>query len=307
MCIIIRCLATLVSVGLLLESVVDAQLDDAFHGRQNTLINFYGKVLDQDGKPVQGAVIDCDLHSGEWITLPGNKEPAVRMRFDGFKRESDSNGMFVLTNLTGRSIDIKSIKKDGYDLSHDIRNLYAFSGSAQPFRSDPNDPVIFVLWQKSRKPALMSSDKFFRFAPEVPFTITFGKPSTRQINDPEADLQVLIVRPKEASKRNKYDWSFSLLGQNGTLIQPTNRDYFQMPFAPSNGYTNAYGQIYQASGENWRQAGHMQFYVKLQNGKSSGKVALAWDAVAAANGPDTNLCSMRVRYTINPVGSALTE
>jgi len=287
---------------------LDAQVDDEFHGRQNTAINFYGKVVDQDGHPIQGALIEMELIAGEWVALPENpKELVVRLKPSDLQALSDAQGSFPLTNLSGHSVRLKSITMKGYEMSAHFRRLYAFSATSQPFRSDPTDPVVFVLWQTGKKPAIESSDNHYRFPPGQPFRIDLRQSPTPHTTESSGDLQVLILRPKEASKRSKYDWSFSIQGENGTLIQPTNRDYFQMPFAPSNGYTNAYEQTYQASGQNWRQAGHMQFYVKLQNGKSSGKVALAWDAVAAANGPDTNLCSMRVRYTINPVGSALTE
>lgn len=73
------------------------------------------------------------------------------------------------------------------------------------------------------------------------------------------------------------------------------------------GVYNAYEQRYYESDQHWQQGGSAQFYIKRPDGKSTGKLALAWDAVAAANGAGTNNAGIRIRYTISPKASALSE
>lgn len=66
-------------------------------------VRFYGKLLDQDG----AAIADADVFLQLWgrETLNGGKTVQVK---------TDSNGLFQLQD-TGTSLDIRAIKKQGYD------------------------------------------------------------------------------------------------------------------------------------------------------------------------------------------------
>jgi hypothetical protein len=266
----------------------------------NAIINFYGRAVDQEGKPLAGAKATLDVYTGS--------ATEGRMKHEETTFLTDADGRFTLTGVSGHSVKIVSIDKDGYELSKTITRLYPYSWSAGIFQPDPKNPVQFVLWDKGRKKELISVDKHFNFIPDGrSYAVDFSKHTIAQATNSEGDIQFRLTRPKGEGKANRFDWSFSVDVRNGNFIAPVDQDYFAMTFPPNSGYTNKYQEIYQISDQSWKQAGWKQFYIKMQNGQSYAKMALIWDAVAAANGPKTNDAGIRIQYTLNPDGSALTE
>jgi hypothetical protein len=293
----------------LLVTPTFGQLDDEFHGRQNATINFYGKVVDQDGKPLEGAKVDIDLIVGEWKTLPtAQKQPFVQLQTDKITEQTAADGTFTLRLLTGHGIEIKSIAKEGYDSAKHIKKSYYYSATAEPFRADSNNPVVFVLWDQKRKIQLITKDKNYEIIPDGRlYAINLKTRHVAEATNDDGDLQFQMTRPKGVGTAGKFAWSFSVEPRHGILIAPIDQDYFTMCFPLNDGYTNKFQETHQTSDRPWKQAGWKQFYIKMKDGRSYAKMALVWDAVAAANGPKTNYAGIRIQYTLNPGGSALTQ
>jgi hypothetical protein len=269
----------------------------------NASINFYGRVVDQDNKPIVGAKVYIS-------TLVGYQSPSsdLGMREDKSNLESDTNGDFSLIASTGHSVRIDSIDKDGYELSHTINKLYAYSWSGSIHHPDPQKPCLFVLWDKDHKPQWITDDKDFLFAPDGrPYAVDLTKLKITQATNSEGDFQFLLHRAKDARKGERFDWDILVKAENGNLLRETDEDFFNMLMAPNDAYTNTYSESHSASDRLARDWGVRQFYIKMLNGRSYGKLALSWDAVAAANGPKTNEAGIRIQYTINPSGSALAQ
>jgi hypothetical protein len=285
------------------------QFDDAYHGRQNTKIDFYGKVLDQDGNPIEKAEVYIDLLAGEWKTVPSMPgQPFVALRTVRIAGETGAGGAFTLRNLTGHGIEIKSITKEGYEESKQIKRSYYYSATAEPFQSDPKDPVLFVLWDQKARVNLITRNQDFDFIPDGrPYVIDLKARRIGEATNDEGDLQFQLARSKDAGKSEKFDWSFSIEGRNGIAIAPVNQDYFMMVFPPKSGFTNSYKEVHNGSEQLWRVSGMKEFYIKMDNGQGNAKMALTWDAIAAANGPKTNDAEIHISYTLNPVGLALTQ
>jgi len=100
-------------------------------------INFYGRVEDEEKRPVDGAKI-----SFQWtdVSESGTSRADVL---------SDPNGLFSLTERQGKHLCL-SIEKEGYYRSGAARvSCFEFANPDDGlFTPDPTAPVIFKLWKK---------------------------------------------------------------------------------------------------------------------------------------------------------------
>lgn len=110
----------------------------------NVPINFWGKVTDQDGVPLQGVTVayTCFIHHGNdfgvaWIELEERKGQAV----------SDASGSFAMTGLTGNALALDSLNKTGYVYRMRHSLTYDFGGNMPERRFEPrrDKPVSFVM------------------------------------------------------------------------------------------------------------------------------------------------------------------
>lgn len=109
----------------------------------DSTIDFWGKVVDQDGNPIHGVKCDLDIDAKNGI----QKHVVF----------SDENGLFEIIDQKGASIYVE-VSKDGYKPTSDVtigtdisaRMIY-YSIDAMPFYSPPakNAPQLFVLRKKN--------------------------------------------------------------------------------------------------------------------------------------------------------------
>jgi hypothetical protein len=107
-------------------------------------INFYGKVVDQNGDPVKAADVALGLT---------RFSPLVSMLFGEIKIirvATDEQGRFSISGEKGRSIDLDKIKKEGYEytISQNPVRAFDYSGIGAPFIPDQNNPILFHLRKK---------------------------------------------------------------------------------------------------------------------------------------------------------------
>ena len=100
----------------------------------NTPINFWGKIVDQDEKPVGGAKVKLRTLIGS-----ASVKGVVGESQEVFETQTDVIGTFSLISARGYSLLIESISKDGYELSPKIKLTMDTYGS-------PERPVVFRMW-----------------------------------------------------------------------------------------------------------------------------------------------------------------
>jgi hypothetical protein len=125
-----------------------------------TPIEFFGKVLDQDGNPVAGATADIS-----WTDMSPNGSSHMQVTSNGA-------GLFSVTGLNGKHMTVR-ITKDGYlRETSKGRSAFEFAGFWEPtyHEPDPNNPVIFYLRKRGEPAPLISS--------EGKFVLTFGIPAS---------------------------------------------------------------------------------------------------------------------------------
>ncbi len=103
-------------------------------------IDFYGKVIDENNRPVAGAKI-----MWQWNTIDAASGTAYK------DTTSDTNGLFSLTNQRGKILGVR-VEKEGYYTVDGGQGAvsfeYATPASPMYYEPDSNHPVIFHLHTK---------------------------------------------------------------------------------------------------------------------------------------------------------------
>ncbi len=251
------------------------QLDDEFHGRQNATINFYGRVVDQDGNPLKDAKVDIDLTVGEWQAVPQYpQQQFVKLRTDKITLGTGADGGFKLTNTKGHGIELK-IGKEGYELSRKVARSYGYSATAEPFHPDPNNPVVFKMWKKRGGDQLVQprtwNGQIACDGTTNRFDLLHGKKNAT------GDLQIVCTRnplklPPASNEHYDYELQISIFGGG---IQMTKDEFTYL--APDGGYSSnlTFGQ--KAGDPKWVGKVKEEFYIKTAD-DHFGRLAIDWYA-----------------------------
>lgn len=259
---------------------------------QNVPITFYGKIVDQSGHPLGGANILLRVQevrfSATYFALP---------KYHRFERTTDPDGLFFLNGISGRGLDIESIKKQGYEFEKDINPVYG------PVAGSLEKPVTLVLFKKGYKSPLLTGKENFTFVPDGRFySINLTNHTISDATNSQGSFIFRVTRKRQVGKWDRFDWTFDLMGENGNTFKRANEPYDAMLFAPATDFTNSYECVRHASDDGWRSVCREQFYLKLEN-SCYGKLSLLLDA--AAGNSKTSDGGILIRYTINPTVSPM--
>ena len=109
-------------------------------GTLDATIDFWGKVIDEDGDPVPSATVTLAIRS--W----GDRRMSLfqNARFSEETLIADDNGLFAVTNRVGDSLNIRSIGKPGFSLirSQEFTFSYGRPGDTLPQSDDPKRFVM---------------------------------------------------------------------------------------------------------------------------------------------------------------------
>jgi len=110
-------------------------------------IDFFGKVVDEQDNPVQGASVKIHMRYYQWFNY-GNYFTGRR----DWTTRTNNNGEFSVKGERGFTLSIDSIRKQGYDSTWVFikgNNYFEYEPSlARQFRPDSKSPVIYRLRKK---------------------------------------------------------------------------------------------------------------------------------------------------------------
>lgn len=109
-------------------------------------IDFYGKVIDQDNKPVENAAVSMSWTD---ISAEGTSKQTILTNRDG---------RFALTGQRGKNLGVDAIRKESYDMVLKGARLnfeYAAFFNPAYHHPDPQKPVIFRLRKKGTPEPLL--------------------------------------------------------------------------------------------------------------------------------------------------------
>lgn len=220
-------------------------------------INFYGKVVDENNRPVEGVEI---YFTWTDISAKGNGETTLR---------SDANGLFSLTEIKGKHLAVASVKKEGYHTSLK-QNHFSFEYAAffdeHYHIPDSNNPVIFHLIKKGEIEPLYFWEKFYGLSSDgTPHYFDLRKQRKIVGGLPQGDFVIRVVRRQTPPHGEKFDWSVAIEGVNDTKLIESEEEF--MFKAPEDGYKTSYFLQKNISESDWQPDIVKKFYIKTADGK----------------------------------------
>ncbi len=201
----------------------------------NIPIEFWGRVLDQDGNPLEGVHIMASVR--QWMPV---FPASVGSRFVTNRIVTDSMGNFRFNGIRGDSLVLYEIIKDGYVLPERPapRTIFGYSTSEQ-YRSNQDQPEVFRMYKlRGAEPTISYDSLRYRAVTDsggpIFMNLVTGQYGTEP--DPTADLQISVKRTMENPQpqdRDELNWAVNIGVRNGGVVVTDDIFLYQ---APETGY-----------------------------------------------------------------------
>ncbi len=251
--------------------------------RWQTRIDFYGKVVDEKGSPVEGASIQFN-----WTEVPSFEGPG-----NSATTTSDAAGLFSLEGKHGPSLNVR-VMKDGYYTSPANRMGFSYR-MGQVFLPDQTNPVVFRLRKKGQGVQLITSENGIRSNVAVRVSkndVTIQVDLLEKKPSATGQLEIGQIKPPWREATN---WSFRLSIPAGGFVE--NQDEFQFE-APESNYLPSVEYSFSKNETNWTTQVSKQFYIAFGQPRKFGWLRI-----------ESNLAQETVflTYAINPTGARNLE
>ena len=213
-------------------------------------ISFWGKVIDQDKQPVEGANIHyeaIDHYFGPSSAYQGS---------------SDENGLFSINGIGGAGLYVR-VSKDGY-YELGVKSMRGFHTGSNDMPS-PDNPAIFELRKRGPTEFLIVKGighKIARDGTPIQINLTTGE----IYNVTNGDIQVQAWTNDASVTINSgqhYDWRCKITVPGGGLQPRTGQFSFE---APTDGYQPSDEIDMPANSDQWRQQAQRSYFLQLANG-----------------------------------------
>lgn len=256
----------------------------------NVPIEFWGRVVDQDGQSIPDAVIAYRVHRS------GRQEPSGFVGDDSHKSQvaSSGDGGFSITGDRGVTLSIEGIQKSGYRLAGKQQLDFGYHGTPDLFSPSPRQPQVFVLIHTAAMPSLVRYSQKYSLpwdGQAIRYDIQSGRPS------PTGELRIVASR-SQPDQMGRFDWSFAISVAEGGILEAHKGKAL---IAPDSGYATSWTCGYKAESKPWRFGLTSQLFVKTSKGEF-GLLNLQIYADAKPAGK-----SLHVEGFINPDGGRLLE
>lgn len=217
-------------------------------------IEFYGKVVDENTNPVEGASIQF-----RWFGFADKSDQSTTI--------SDADGLFSLQGKQGRSLEV-SVGKDGYYNSRKDETDFLYSLGPGIYSPEEWNPVIFHLRKKGQGADLIQKD----FPPG--FTQIWqlhhdGTPieldllnGSRNVGG-SGQLKLEFWRDISDLHKQPFDWKLQLSVSGGGLTPIDEEFAFQ---APESGYQPSVVIDMPVTNQDWLSELRAKYYIQLPNG-----------------------------------------
>ena len=180
-----------------------------------TPIEFYGKVLDEDGNPVAGATADIS-----WTDMSPNGSSNTQVTSDGA-------GLFSITRVSGKHMTVQVTKHGYYRETSKGRSSYEYAGFWEPTYHEPNSssPIIFYLRKKGISEPLILRGPILLGAPNDGRPINIDLTTGRKTSDGSGNIVLRISKGPKTNKR--FDWTAIIEGVDGAGLIESKDDLWQ--------------------------------------------------------------------------------
>lgn len=227
--------------------------DDDPNADWRTPIVFYGKVVDENNRPVSGADVK--------IIVSDTSEDGTTH----YNLLSAEDGTFVLRDITGRGLSVY-VSKDGYYTLKDVRRNFEYAGEGRGNNYHPiaSRHEIFRLKKRGETAALTQFERDVAIPKDgTPTYISLysGKAVPEHIGHLEVRIWNLA---DNAARGKKYDWRCEISLPGGGLLETKEEFAFE---APHTGYDG--DSVFDMSKDmerGWTRDVSRSYYVRLRDG-----------------------------------------
>jgi hypothetical protein len=246
-------------------------------------INFYGRVVDENGQPVSAAKVQFS-----WTDLtPAGNSTAITT--------SDSEGAFSLRGTAGRVLQV-DVSKEGYYKPKEERLKsfdYAAFWSGNYHQPNPGNPVLFHLRKKGAGEPI-SSGHLFTDIPTDGTAVRFDLLNSGRVS-PTGQLEIVAVTNTEKYPPRIFDWRASISVPSGGLVEHN----VEFPFdAPQDGYQPRIDFSMPASAPNWKRGIDKSYFIQFGSPPRYGRIQVSIDGASP---------KIALDFWVNPSGSRNLE
>lgn len=279
-----------------LEAAIQSRLTQlaAIVSDHNRPITFFGRVVDQDGFPLEGVKVVVNYRGA--TLLPTGKPDAT---FTDKELVSDADGHFQLLGAHGDALTIESITKPGYQLSPKAQRGFTYRhDSDYVHRPDINNPVIYRMWKLQGEERLVDASPGV-MAPPTGEPLGYDLVNKRK-ESTRPDVVFRFWRPPSVDEwtTNQYDWRLEITVPEGGLLKHND----ELPYrAPETGYHPKHVIEIRADDPNWQRRQSAEFYLRARNGGLYARMTIEIDSKARLGG------LVWLKYAANTNGSRNLE
>jgi hypothetical protein len=250
-------------------------------------INFFGKIVDESGNPVSDTRVNFT-----WTDLsPTGTSTAETL--------SDLQGLFSLTNKTGKFLEVR-VKKAGYYAYEENRFGFEYAAFFEDdyYQPDSKHPVIFRLRKKGEVPQQFVVRHTLMGIKPTGESHYIDLQTTRKSTASGGDIAISITRTAPENAK-QYDWCASIEGVNGAGLIESNDEF--MFEAPETGYKPGYLYRFAKSDPSWKNQTSRKYFVRAKDGKIYGRLEIAFIPKYQDTG------AIDIKFYVNPTGSRNLE
>jgi hypothetical protein len=215
-------------------------------------IVFYGKVVDENGAPVDEAEI---------------RYSAFNRFFQDSKKQvthSDGSGSFSIRDITGGTLFV-SVNKDGYYQTKESQKDFGYAlPSDNPPAPDPNSPAFFVLRKKGiAEPLVYVKSRQYKVPRDGSLISIDLKKGEHSPDDNAPFIVQSWVSAEDKDDMGRFDWRFKFAAPSGGFLKRTNEFSF---VAPEDGYVEFLEfAMTKNMKEDWKRGDQGEYFVKLKD------------------------------------------
>lgn len=238
---------------------------------KNEKVRFYGVVVDQDGLYLEGVGVSGIVRSYDSSYLESIVPGASDQKDQDWTAATDINGRFMVDGISGISLHIRKLEKDGY-----IAPAYdgeVFLVSEKLYRNlvhkaQEDQPVVFKMWAKDKAQhaadLVQNEIKISGPADGREYRVDLAIGSCVTNTEDIFDLSVRVVSASHSSDAGpKYDWSFTLSTPDGGLIPTEDAHPFE---APKVGYASPVVGEHSSVDKMWSRSEQRRYYLRSRGG-----------------------------------------
>jgi len=243
-------------------------------------LDFYGKIVDQDGHAVEGVKVTAAVGTYVSLTESGGRK---------YYTVSDAAGQFSFTGIHGAGCGYL-LEKPGFEFSQ----RQPFASRPKDYIPDPSKPSLFSIWRLHGEGHMLGTQIQAGIACDG--TPRRFDPLTGR-RDAGNLVVTLIRKPVNIDPGKPFDWILTLGVSGGGLIEASGAYPFE---APVSGYQNSIAIPMPAEMANWTPNVNRSYY--FFDGNHYGRFTI--DVMANYQPPPTHI---EVASYVNPTGSRNLE